>query len=319
MDELSSEPAGAEGSVKRPVTKPQPDQRVQLTDAILDAYFENCVTRSQELVTDGLRRIKALEQAPEKQVPKEVSRKRVWNRLMLVPLATAAILLLTLMLPNQTSKPAMAAVSLSIQRALEDIGRKYSLTCLLKSSSGNEMYRNANLYVKGGDRFAIETESLLGFGPLWLGSSEGKAWVVPPIGPVLEGDQENLLSWVDQSDEVSTPYLHISTILYRIQDSYALTVKPETILWANTKEYECQYIVGSRKDISDEQLPKRIELWVDARSGIAVRVKMNWGLAPGESGRESLTVEYVDEVALDDTFFLPESHGGSSRVRSRFN
>jgi len=89
MDEHPSEPADAEDNAKRPVTKPQPDQRVQLTDALLDAYFENCVTRSQELVTDGLHRIKASEQAPEKQVTKEGTRKRAWNRFMIVPLAVS--------------------------------------------------------------------------------------------------------------------------------------------------------------------------------------------------------------------------------------
>ena len=130
---------------------------------------------------------------------------------LLVGLATAAVVLIAVALPMANgSRTATAAVTLSLDQALRDIGRHYHVNAVWQNASDENSRREAELFVKGGDQFAIKVEGPGRMGAvIRLGSNAKTSWVIPPIGPVLEGDQRSLTRWYREKADIGTPYLHI--------------------------------------------------------------------------------------------------------------
>lgn len=298
----------------------QDPHKTQWVDSLLEALYDNDKHHAQSLVTSGLER---LDQQSASVVMKgqgeQGSRRSRWPRWQLVGLATAALILIAVLLPFlNPSNQAMAAVTRSIQEAIQDVGRHYTVKARIRVSDRASINREADLFVKGGDRFAIRTDTLLGSLPIWIGSNQGKAWVVPPSGPVIQGDTSSLIAWVALREEFSTPYLHIATALERIRDNYELKNLQEVSLQTSAGVITCQYIEGVLVGQGSQQVPDRIELWADSESGIALKIIAKWTLNEGEVGRESVTIELQDDIELANEFFGPNEHGGQGRRRIEF-
>ena len=296
-------------------------QKTQWVDSLLDALYENDRERAQDLVTAGLDRIDG-ENTTRPYSEKLVRHPVAWQmkRWLVIGLSSAAaLMLLVFFLQINTPNQAMAAVNRSIEQALaNDIGRYYVVTSVIQVDEDKTMARNSALYVKGGERFALRTDGPLKVRSIWLGGDRGNAWVVPPVGPVITGDTDNLGAWVARRKEITSPYLHITTILERMRDSYELKAQPNETLLIGARSVECQHIVGDLKGARSGQGPDRISLWVSAKTGVAQKVMAKWVLADGELGRKSVLIEFKSDMNLADDFFTPEKHGGSNRPRIRF-
>lgn len=295
------------------------EQRLQFVDSLLKSLHDNNREHAQSLVTVGLERIATA--APETEVKSRHFTVPAYPPpLQLIGLLAAAVVLTAIFVPYfVSSRSAMAAVTQSIEEAWKDVGRHYSAKSRIQVGELGTVERTGDLYLKGGERFAIHMDGVLPESGIWLIGDRGRAWVVPPIGPILEGDVTELIDWLARRDDLATPYLHLSTILDRMRDSYHLKSMPDLMLQTKLGAVTCQHIVGTLKEPGDGGIPDRIELWVEAESGIAMKVIAQWQTGPGTLGRESIELEFLTEVDLSDAFFTPASHGGLTRPRVSFS
>lgn len=310
-------------------------QDEQLVDALLEALFENQRGQAQSLVDRGLQRLEQESPTPSSnasthdQHPTLKRRGRPWQFASLASfasLAAVAVLLLAIFLPFlDSSGNAMAAVARSLERAMEDVGRHYSVSTRLRLAQ-QTIDAQAELFVKGGNRCVYRSDSPMDALPVWLGNDRGQTWVVPPIGPVLYGDADSLDEWAEEKQEIATPYLHVSSFLQRMQESYTLQKLPNVPLETTLGIVDCQHIVGelsipatpSQAERKRGSLPRRLELWAHQETGIAMKVIAAWDMDGKLGGRESVTIEYLEEVELADEFFTPNAHGGKNRPRLGF-
>ncbi len=296
----------------------QDQHRQDLVDSLLQSMYETDKEQSRSLVSAGMELLDEcnIDLGPEPQ-PKTI---RLFSRWLTLGLAVAAMLVIAVALPMfDNSNSAMAAVKLSLEQAFHDVGRHYSAKAVWRLPELGHTVGEADLYVKGGDKFAVRFG-----GPLqevayfWIGSNETHSWVVPPVGPVLEGDRRHLTSWFDERDDVSTPYLHITTALEKLSNLYELQILPDDDLEMNGKSHRCQRVNGTLARESTFSSPDRIDLWVDADSGVALKIVASWDLAEDQFGRESATIMLQEEKELSDDFFTSEVHGGEGRHRISF-
>ena len=291
-------------------------QKAQLIGSLLEALNEHSSDKAQSLVSSGLQR---LEEAPTaltvRDKSKQITGQSRFPWWQAVGLAIAASVFVAVFLPFfDSSKNAMAALNRSIEQARMDVGRHYSVKIKTRVGKATTMDKEVDLFVKGGDRFAIRTHL-----KVWLGSNREKSWIVPPVGPVIEGDSRRLHSWVEGQDEISTPYLHISTVLEQLREAHELSKVSNVSLDILGQRVACQYVVGILEEQQSSQAPNRIELWADAQTGAALKVIATWNINSQGFGRESVTIELQDEVELQDEFFSPNAHGGLNRARIDFS
>ena len=289
----------------------------EFVDSLLKLLYKTDVQQAQSLVTAGMQKLdsastSSINSASKKDATSSVPIPIRW----LVGFSFAAVVLLgiaaTLFRPNN----AVAAVKRSIQQAFEDVGRHYQVATTFRVGE-ESVERSADLYVKGADCLAISGEGPLGLKPIWLGSKNGQAWVVPPVGPVMEGNTESLIRWVAHRDDIATPFLHVSTFLERMCDVYRLKYVPsQSVVLVNGVVADCEHIVGTlkRRD-GNPDLPDLIALWADEETKLAVKVKADWLSPAGDFGRETVVIEWREEVALTDEFFTADEHGGKGRSR----
>ena len=297
----------------------QNQHKQDLVDSLLQSLYETDKEQSRALVSSGMERLEQIEHGPaEKPVSRSSIRARRW---LAIGLATAAMVCIVISIPMlDSSRSAMAAVTQSLNQALQDIGRHYVVHSQWRlPNQGSETYK-VDLFVKGGEQFALKIPGpIQPLNSIWVGSNRDQSWVVPPIGPVLEGNRRNLSDWFDRRADVSTPYLHITTALELMSELYELKSLPDEAVEANGKTVWCHRVTGSLKGESSNETPDHIELWVNAESGVAMKLVATWDLAKGQSGRESLTILLQEDVDLSDEFFTPETHGGLGRNRIDFS
>jgi hypothetical protein len=219
-----------------------------------------------------------------------------------------------------STRTAMAAVTQSLNQALQDIGRHYVVHSQWRlPNQGSETYK-VDLFVKGGEQFALKIPGpIQPLNSIWVGSNQDQSWVVPPIGPVLEGNRRNLSKWFDKREDVATPYLHVTTALEMMGEVYELKTLPDEDVKAEGETIGCHRVTGILKGKSSKEKPDQIDLWVNAESGVAMKLIATWNLAKGQSGRESVTILLQEDVDLSDEFFTPETHGGLGRNRIDFS
>lgn len=294
------------------------EQRLQFVDSLLKSLHDNNREHAQSLVTAGLDRLATA--APETQLKsRDFAISTILRPLQLIGLIAAALILMAIFVPYFiSSRSAMAAVTQSIEEAQKDVGRHYSVKSRIRVGELGTVERKGDLYIKGGERFAIHMDGVLPEPGIWLIGDRGRAWVVPPIGPILEGDVTELIDWLARRDDLATPYLRLSTILDRMRDSYHLKSMPDLMLQTKLGPVTCQHIVGTLKEPDDGGIPDRIELWVEAETGMAMKVIAQWQLGAGALGREAIALEFLTDIDLSDEFFTPTSHGGLQRPRVSF-
>ena len=293
------------------------EREQQLVDALLTSMSDSSAEQAQSLVTSGLERLD--EQTPEQSRNGVDDSRRSKSSWLAIAIATAALIVIGLTLQlTSPSRNAMAEITRSIDQASRDVGRHYVIKHSLRTADGRTGERESDLFVKGGSRLAINTR----FGPagrtLWLISNDGSAWVVPPVGPVLEGETENLVAWAAGSDDISTPYLHVSSLLERMRERYELEILPARTLDTERGAIECYVVAGQLKGESSRDIPDRIEMSSDLETGVAMQIVATWDLAEGDAGREAMTITFKDEIQLDNEYFTPDEHGGENRRRINF-
>lgn len=296
------------------------DQRKQdLVDSLLRSLYETDEERSKSLVSGGMERIE--KESTVRSIDTGSRLRSSLQRWLSVAAGVAVLVLIVLSLPLlDSTRNATAAVMRSFEQAVRDIGRHYKVKLNVRFPDQSEQSYSADLYVKGGRRFAIQV-----FGPIqqarpfWLGTNAEKSWVVPPVGPVLEGTRRNLNQWAENREELATPYLHIATALELMRDQYELTSLPDEALEVNGRKVQCKRVNGRLKGKSSRQVPDQFELWADSETGVAMRIVASWNLEEGGFGRQSILIQFQAEENLANEFFTPQAHGGEARNKINFS
>ncbi|MEL6105733.1 MAG: hypothetical protein AAFU85_06850 [Planctomycetota bacterium] len=234
----------------------------------------------------------------------------------LLGLATTVLLMIYLAWgTNQTR--AIAAVKRSRLAAAEPTARRYKMRLTRLTPGGTPQDVDADLFVKGNDRFTLRVPGPLFGTSLWLGNDGEEPWVVAPIGPIRKGRGLVLSHWLRQRGKLDTPYLHVSSLLTQMASGYRLRkVADETLTLTNGATEVCDHIIGEAELNEPSELPKRpdvIELWCD-RSGVAMRLEARWSLAEDDFGLRTLAIAFEkNDPAIDDSWFTAEGHAGGNR------
>jgi hypothetical protein len=299
------------------MTNQDSDFKDDFVDSLLHSLYETDKDKARSLVDNGMQRLEDGEVASSGPArSRRYSARPSW----LIGLATAAVVLIAVAIPmTNGSRTATAAVMLSLEQALRDVGRHYRVNAVWQNAPEENSRRSADLYVKGGDQFAIKVEGPGTMGTtIWLGSNAETSWVIPPIGPVLEGNQRSLTQWYREKADIGTPYLHVASALENMRDLYRLESLPNDEVSLGDRVIACNHVAADLKGESSLRRPDRIELWADVETGVAIKLVATWQLDEDEVGRKEATVVLVDDVELSDSFFTVEGQGAGQRRRINF-
>lgn len=244
--------------------------------------------------------------------PPPLRRRRLWA----VPLVAAAALLLMAGLfwrIEEGPSPAIAAVEKAMGEAQADTDRQYSMTISARTTALGAQTATAMLYVKGTDQFALRHAAPLG--EFWLGGDGQQVWFVPELGPVLVGT-EQVLSRVLNRQQLSTPFLQITSILQRLKNRYELRLLGEEPLPPPDGEGDsvlCQTIRGTLKT-ADSQWPPTIDVWVSRQSGIVQRVVLNWDRPAERQGLSRIELQLIGQSSMPDDWYTHAGHHGPRRI-----
>ena len=239
-------------------------------------------------------------------------------------LATCAALLLLFVLPVLPfwSQPsAVATVERTLRVSQLDIPRHYQLQVDFLMESGNQRWIEGDLYVKGSDHLAVRIPAILvPHLNAWAGHNDEEAWVVPALGPVMVGDQLALGKWLGSQSELSTPYLHVSSLLSRMLDAYDLKTVSDSQLPANvelpealaTANLQFDHIKASRLR-NRERLPAEIEVWIERETGVVYRLEANWERDQVKRGRRRIVLQWLSDEELPEDWFKHETHHAARR------
>lgn len=246
--------------------------------------------------------------------------RRLTNRFSrLVPWSIAATVVLALALSYQGCSPdriARAAISQSLAAASQAVPRHYRVV-VQRRTAGGELRETANdLYVLGNDQVAWR-HPLAGTRALWLGKSGDRAWVVPPFGPVLRGNGQAFGKWLDLTRAVDSPYLHVATILQRMERGYRLRDLPDSTVDGTAEAASnpvCRHVIGQRRWLASQDLPATIELWSDRTTGMARRIVLEWRPGSDRRNRERIDVVWVGEEPVSEDWFEAAGHHSGHRM-----
>jgi hypothetical protein len=236
-----------------------------------------------------------------------------------ISLAAAASLVLALGVWWQVSSPsrrAYATVQETLQRAEETGARQYSVTAVVKRPVVGKKEIAAELYVDGANRFVLRHPTILLLGEVWIGGNERENWIAPTRGPILVGDEKMLQQWMADKKDLSTPFLHVTTILQRMSNDYDLEMLADEGLAAAGQPdttVRCRRVRGVLRDAT-RRLPRTIDLWADRDTGIARRLILDWELQPGQLGRSKVTFELLGSKELPPDWFEHSTHHGEGRA-----
>jgi hypothetical protein len=300
------------------MTNQDNDFKDNFVDSLLYSLYETDKDKARSLVDEGMQRLDDREVASSASAR---SRRHLARpNWLLIGLATAALVLITVAIPlTSGSRTATAAVMLSLEQALRDVGRHYRMNAVWQNVPEESSRRSGELFVKGGDQFAIKAEVPGTVGTtIWLGSNAETSWVIPPIGPVLEGDERSLTHWYRTRADVGTPYLHVASALEKMRDLYRLESLPKVEVSLTDRVVACNHVAAVLKGEASSHRPDRIELWADAETGVAIKLVATWQLEEDEVGRKEATIVLVDENELSDSFFTVEGQGAGQRRKISF-
>ena len=135
------------------MTNQDEDFKDNFVDSLLHSLYETDKDKARLLVDNGMQRLDDGEVTSSASArSRRYGAKPNW---LLIGLATAALVLITVAIPlTSGSRTATAAVMLSIEQALRDVGRHYRLNAVWQNAPEKNSRREADLFVKGGDQFA---------------------------------------------------------------------------------------------------------------------------------------------------------------------
>lgn len=309
-----------------------PDSRrawkASLIESLLHPAYPSNDQQGDARIKAVLDRIRSDELAvAQTKLSRTVSRNaRPWKRWLAVATALMLVVTLTfLFMPNSSPVQAMSVLERSIVAAKESIARKYRLEITRGGANAATRTIESDLYVEGSDRIVIRYPHPLFKKSFWLGKNGNEAWLAPPLGPIRLGNQAELGSWLGQQEDISTPYLHVETILTKMRNGYRLAEQPKAIITlANGESRNCIHIKATYRGVDQaveqeaSKAPATIELWSDVETGIALRLDGRWDNS-GETRRQRVVIEYLEEPELPENWFSVEAHVFGFRRRIRFN
>lgn len=229
-----------------------------------------------------------------------------------LPIAIAASITIVLgswsFFPTSNQR-AYAAIARGLQPAPH--AREYSIRIVANSFSGAEVTKSVQLFLDRGDRFAVHRRGWLGLGDIWFGSDGKNQWVAPRLGPALIGNERILGGWLSKRDSTA-PFLHIQTILKRMEKGYTLQMLPDANFDGVNGRVLCERVRGEWNERSELQnnatFPTDIELWSEKESGIVHRLVLNWGREPNQIGPIHWTIDFQGFPALAKDWFELSGH-----------
>ena len=201
--------------------------------------------------------------------------------------------------------------------------REYRIKMLHQFPVLGQKEFDAELFLDNSNRFVVHHPGWNGLGDFWVGGSPDARWIVPKIGPSLTGENQMIAGWLSKRG-IPSPYLHVTTILERLSQSYTLELLAnEPIANANdpSEIFQCQHIVGvaSGRDADRDtgNRPARIELWADSQTGVARKVILNWQRNRLERGPIQWKIELVGSPELAGGWFQLDGHVEQGRPSIR--
>jgi hypothetical protein len=293
----------------------EPEEDALLNDA------DECLVESllrQTLRPDPAERERRIEGVMAAIEPADVAREtsvyRRWGRGNWVRYTVAAGLVIALGVWWQDSSPgqrAYATVQRSLEAAASAGARRYAVVSEVRRPFQGNITVRGDLYVDGAKRFAVRHPARLPLRDVWIGGNEREHWIVPPVGPVMIGDEQMLRSWMSRRDDADTPFLHVTTLLERLATHYDLEMLPgESIAdqAGGVVDIECQRVRGRLRADGDSRGPQQVDLWASRVTGDARRVVLDWELTPEQFGRSLMTIELVEHPQLPADWFEPSAH-----------
>jgi hypothetical protein len=191
------------------------------------------------------------------------------------------------------------------------LAREYTIQIASHLVSRSEQTKNAQLFLDSENRFVVHRRGWLGFGDVWFGRDGSNLWVVPRLGPAIVGSEGVLAGWLAKKDSTA-PYLHIQTVLKRMEKGYALRMLSDTSLEFSGGQVTCERVRGERKEEikgqNENDLPTLIELWADKVTGVVHRLTINWDRSENDLRPFQWTIELKGYPTLSDDWFKPTGH-----------
>ncbi|MEM8671255.1 MAG: hypothetical protein AAGG48_27280 [Planctomycetota bacterium] len=299
------------------MSDPQESKRTALHESWIEALLISVQNREDhsQRVAQAMSQIESID---DDSLEQKKSRATLRRRRFVLPtfgLAATVVFAMVLLFPG-SSRSATAAIQRSLDVASERLTRKYVLQIDYRSVAGKSIQIDSELYVQGSDRFVLRHPGLLPGKSLWLGQDGSESWIVPTMGPVVEGDSTVLSRFLSSREELDTPYLHVSTVLKRMMSrGYRLEVlADESVPIPSGVDFECQHIRAELGALGDSELPQTIDLWTSRGSGMAIRLDARWERIVGRAGRESVVIVFdQEEPGLGDEWFRAHTHVDRSR------
>lgn len=290
--------------------------RLQFLHALLGRLYRSDTAetdRRVQRVMNALDGQPAEETLPRAAKPTVVPYPTGARRPHMIPLiaAAAAMLLVSIVwFSVGENNTAYAAVQRALDNALADVDREYRVRAELQGPLEIRRDVEATLYVRGAEKFAVRHPGLLRKREIWAGSNGQQGWLVPPIGPVLVNEDQDLIKKWLQEKVVSTPFLQITSILERMADKYDLEKLPAEKLpdlEGTDADIKWQRIRGTTKDRKTDG-PKTIELWSHPRTGAAQRLILDWQGTPGKANVNQITLDLIGQPKLADDWYEHSGH-----------
>ncbi len=304
---------------------PSEARRREADLSLIDSLLRLAIRPNRQAREDRIRRVLNAILAHdhlEHSDPDPEQARRFWQRRRVrrwSPLLSAAAVLVVLSLwwlTDDSTPQAFATVARSLEEAKELGPRHYRFTSIVRRRRTGEQEVVGDLYFDGGERFAMRHPGVLPVSEFWVGSSGQEEWIVPPVGPILTGDAGLIAKWIVEREDVTMPFLHLTTMLERLSDAYDLELlEDETIdnpLDAGTT-LRCRRVRGILHAQDRRLLPKSIDLWAGRETGIAYRIVLDWGLPPEGFGRSQISIELIDEAELPTDWFEAGAHRRARR------
>ena len=196
--------------------------------------------------------------------------------------------------------------------------RLYRMHMIVQRPAVGRRELTAELYIDPSNRFVLKHPGMFGFGTAWIGGDAEQRWIAPPRGPVIVGGEEIVGRWLIGQD-IDSPYLHLSTLLQRMSQGYALTMLSNVSLdGPNGSKVECTHVRGDVRQVRP-WLPSTIELWADIDTGVAQKVVLHWSPMPNRRGPVRWTIDLVDTPGdlPKDWFEIGGHAAGRPIVRAR--
>ncbi|QDU59118.1 hypothetical protein [Aeoliella mucimassa] len=303
---------------------PQPDLQAadeRFVEALLSQALRPDTAGRERRIAQAMDSINRPEPTPRPHRASSASHWR-WARLAM---AATVLLALGLLWPLlDTSRSAHATVLRSLEVATARGPRHYRVVTIARRPVVGDVTVHWDLYVDGANRFAIRRPSPIAMREVWFGSNGDESWVVPPIGPVMRGDQRMLGRWLAARDPNESQVLHLSTVLEWMARDFDLeSLDNERLLDLTSDDQstkvECRHVRGIRR-LQDTRAPKQIDVWADTTTGIARRVVIDWQLEEGQRdeaqfGRMKMTLDLLDEHELAEDWFDAAGHTNARRAR----